>query len=310
MQAPVLGVPVGGVGAAGAAGAAGPQQVVLAPGASETGEPPWAARYSVGLGRVGGVPLRVHLSFPLLLVAVAVFALVGGGREKGLAVAFNLVVYGPLLFGTVVVHELGHCWAAQRLPGGEAKCILLWPLGGLAVLGYAASPRDDMRVALAGPLTHLPMMAVWAALVAAVHPDHHLTLRLQSPLSEHFFLDLCIAGLFLNLSLFLFNLFVPAYPLDGGRIFADALLTAGVEPNRAGRITGCLAVAIAVAIAIAGFFTVNIFAILVGVYVASQSFQLLQFVSAGVLHLHPLFAHSLARVGSGFPAGAGASAAV
>jgi len=308
--APALGVPVGplgGGGGGGAAAAAAPRQVVLAPGGPAAGEPPWAEKYSVGLGRVGGVPLRVHLSFPLLLAFVVVSALVRGAPgEKGLAVGFNLAVYGPLLFGTVVVHELGHCWAARRLPGGVAKCILLWPLGGLAVLGYSASPLEDMQVALAGPLTHLPMGALWAALVAAAHPEHRLTLRLVGPLRDHFLLDLCVAGLFLNVSLLLFNLFVPAYPLDGGRIFANLLLSSGVEPNRAGRVTAYLALAIAAAIFAAGVFTANIFAVLVGVYVASQSFQLLQFVQTGVLHLHPLFAHSLSRVGAGAGAGAGA----
>jgi len=311
--APALGVPVGppgGGGGGGAAAAAAPRQVVLAPGGPASGEPPWAEKYSVGLGRVGGVPLRVHLSFPLLLVFAAVSALVGGAPgEKGLAVGFNLAVYGPLLFGTVVVHELGHCIAARRLPGGVARCILLWPLGGLAVLGYSASPQEDMWVALAGPLTHLPMGALWAALVAAAHPEHHLTLRLMGPLSDHFLLDLCIAGLFLNVSLFLFNLFVPAYPLDGGRVFANALLSSGVEPNRAGRVTAYLALAIAAAIFAAGVLTANIFAILVGVHVASQSFQLLQFVQTGVLHLHPLFAHSLSRVGAGAGAAPPAGAA-
>lgn len=38
-------------------------------------------------------------------------------------------MYGPVLLGTVLIHELGHALAARRV-GGHADGILLWPLGG------------------------------------------------------------------------------------------------------------------------------------------------------------------------------------
>ena len=41
--------------------------------------------------------------------------------------------------------------------------ILLWPLGGLAFVGHSSSPRKDLWVAVAGPLTHLPQLAFWMA---------------------------------------------------------------------------------------------------------------------------------------------------
>jgi Zn-dependent protease len=49
----------------------------------------------------------------------------------------------------------------------------------------------------------------------------------------------------LNLYLMAFNLLLPAYPLDGGRIFADALLLCRVPVRVAAYITAALAVAIA-----------------------------------------------------------------
>ena len=55
---------------------------------------------------------------------------------------------------------------------------------------------------------------------------------------------------------------VPAFPLDGGRILADALLLKGLEVTRAAQITATVAV------------------------------QLFQFIQHGLVHLHPLFFHA------------------
>lgn len=49
----------------------------------------------------------------------------------------------------------------------------------------------------------------------------------------------------LNLWLMTFNLCLPAYPLDGGRIFADLLLLCRVPVRTAAIITVAVAVAIA-----------------------------------------------------------------
>ena len=64
----------------------------------------------------------------------------------------SLLLYGPILWTTVLVHEIGHALAAKRL-GVEATEILIWPLGGLAFLGSTAAAKTDMLIALAGPAT-------------------------------------------------------------------------------------------------------------------------------------------------------------
>jgi len=100
------------------------------------------------------------------------------------------IVYGPVLFVTVFLHELGHCFATRQVSdppsregpparsgtpchhqthwwprstvvsdaqvGGAVHGILLWPLGGLAFVGHAGSPARDLYVAVCGPLTHIP----------------------------------------------------------------------------------------------------------------------------------------------------------
>ena len=49
-------------------------------------------------------------------------------------VAATIFVFGML----VLVHELGHCFACRRV-GGEADDVLMWMLGGLALVFIARS---------------------------------------------------------------------------------------------------------------------------------------------------------------------------
>ena len=65
------------------------------------------------------------------------------------------------------VHEFGHCLTTKKL-GGTVDGILLWPLGGLSFLGPTDALEGDLKVALAGPMTHIPMGFLWWAIYAAV----------------------------------------------------------------------------------------------------------------------------------------------
>ena len=67
---------------------------------------------------------------------------------------------------------------------------------------------------------------------------------------------------------------VPAFPLDGGRILADALLLKGLEVTRAAQITATVAVAVAGAIFLYGFIFFDVFGIMVAVYVVLQAVQI------------------------------------
>ena len=126
------------------------------------------------------------------------------------------------LFTSVLIHELGHCFAARRL-GGEAHEILLWPLGGLAFsMGADETPLKCLSVALAGPMTHLPTAALCAGILNAM--GHPLSLEDWSPFSEFLPPEGSLMALYayvvfkMQLYLFCFNVFLPAYPMDGGRI--------------------------------------------------------------------------------------------
>lgn len=89
--------------------------------------------------------------------------------------------------------------------------------------------------------------------------------------------------------MFCFNLLLPAYPLDGGRILADLLLSCGVPSRAAAIVTLCVATPIALGIVLYGVYTVAIMTIAVGVWVLFQNFNLAMLVRNGQVEQHPSF---------------------
>ena len=143
---------------------------------------------SFRVGTLFGFPIRLHLSFLLLLLAVWFWS---GGLAGVLLVL--------IVACSVLVHELGHALVARHL-GVPVAGIGLHVFGGAAqMVGLPRRPGDEIAIAAAGP-------AVSFALAGLGHGMALLTgVRL---------LGLC--G-WVNLVLAVFNL-LPAFPSDGGRI--------------------------------------------------------------------------------------------
>src|SRR5256885_16538107 len=111
--------------------------------------------WSIPAGQIFGVNLRIHFSFILLLLYLWTIdpQTTANGGARGLAMV-------GLLFVSVVLHELGHLWAAAR-SGVRVRGIVLFPIGGLTVSdpGTAFLHRRSnaniaraLRIALARPL--------------------------------------------------------------------------------------------------------------------------------------------------------------
>lgn len=189
-------------------------------------------RGSWKLGRFAGVDAYVHWTFALLLGWAALTSWNGAGSllAVGLGIAFLLAV-----FGSVLLHELGHALMARRY-GVRTRNILLTPIGGVASLeGMPASGRAELEVAVAGP-------AVNVALAAGLALVHALTGWSAFGLIEGL--------MWANVSLAVFNM-IPAFPMDGGRALR-ALLATRMGPRAATRIAVGLGKVVAVAMAIAG----------------------------------------------------------
>jgi len=165
-----------------------------------------------------GVPLHIHYLWLVFILLTSITAF----QVSPLHGCFALILTGPVLFTTVVIHEMGHAAAALRL-GGQVQRILLWPLGGLAFISFVDenSPKADAIVAIAGPLTHIPQVMVWGLLMYLT--TGQVASSWDLGWGWNFWRAMCAGAIAIQFTLFFFNL-IPAYPLDGGRLFRALLL--------------------------------------------------------------------------------------
>src|SRR5579884_2983434 len=129
------------------------------------------------------------------------------------------VVTVLVLFGSLIVHELGHALVARR-EGIEVRQIDLFLFGGLTQMSRdAATPGEDFRIAAAGPLATFCFVLICLALDLVIVGPHRLihAAKLDSSVRITPVLLSLSWLLFWNVLLLVFNL-VPAFPLDGGRI--------------------------------------------------------------------------------------------
>ncbi len=179
--------------------------------------------WSLGCGRLLGIDIRIHWSF---LVYIAIELIQNPSGQNALL----LVV----LFGTVLIHELGHCMGGRYF-GLRTDQILLWPLGGLAYVGGQRTTWQDFWVTFWGPFVHIPIGLVAAGLLAYQGGSFQLQPVLLDPLAvkigySHLNLFLLVV-LKVQFWLFALNVFLPAYPLDGGRMLV-ALLIKRLGPDK------------------------------------------------------------------------------
>jgi Zn-dependent protease/CBS domain-containing protein len=208
-------------------------------------------KYSFLIARVSGIEIRVHLTFFLL---VALFAL-GSTGPGGLGLVSGLI-WLALIFTCVVVHELAHSLIARRR-GAEVREIVLLPIGGVSKLEHLPeTPSDEFAIAVVGPAASVAL-ALGAGLVAALLRQPLLPVDLYGGplLARLAWFNLIIAG---------FNL-LPAFPLDGGRVFRS-LLERRYSLERATHIAARIGRGLALTLVIVGVL-VNLWLLIIGVFV-------------------------------------------
>ena len=167
--------------------------------------------WSIPIGRLFGVELRLHLTFLFLLM----FVWFAQSATKGPALAGRGLALVGLVFGSVVLHELAHALVAIR-SGVKVRGIVLLPIGGITFMENdgphtGKSATRDIRISAAGPLINLGIgLGSAAACVLLLHMN-----LLGRPLISPE--NLAKSFVWSNLFLGLFNL-LPAYPMDGGRV--------------------------------------------------------------------------------------------
>ncbi len=224
-------------------------------------------------GRIAGININIHWSFGLIGLWLG-WQLFFGGRAVGSVVWMTVILL--LLFGSVMLHELGHAWMARRL-GVSVRNVVILPVGGMAQIeALPHRPPADFLIAAGGPLTNLLIAALCAAALTLLGKLSFLAGFLASPqtvieaiLQASFHWDkiggLIVFSLVINLMLFGFNL-IPALPLDGGRI-GRALLAMVMPYSRAALLARWLGPLVAIGLLAAAIPLRNIDLIFAGLVI-------------------------------------------
>lgn len=199
----------------------------------------------VPVARILGIEIRVQLGWVIVLALIGVIAveqvsLLDPTLEDQVAWLMGGIVAAGF-FASSVVHDLAHALMARRR-GMDVKAIAVSFFGGSTPMDPTApDARDDLAIAVSGPLTSLGLAAVLLAITFALVGPTGTFGAAAGVLSVLFFL---------NLVLGLVNL-IPAYPLDGGRIVrAIAWARTGSEQSGwrasslSGRLSGIAAMAL------------------------------------------------------------------
>src|SRR5258708_14812853 len=98
--------------------------------------------WSIPILRIAGIQLRLHVTFLLLIVWLALSSL-------------GAAIFVLLLFLCVVLHEFGHAFAAKAF-GIKTPDITLLPIGGVARLErMPEEPMQELIIAAAGPAVNV-----------------------------------------------------------------------------------------------------------------------------------------------------------
>jgi Zn-dependent protease len=177
---------------------------------------------SIKLMNLFGVRIGVNSTWFLILFLM-IFWLSGSFRQalhSSDSVAYLTTVITVLvLFGSLIIHELGHALVARR-QGINVERIELFLFGGFTQMSRDAStPGEDFKIAAAGPLATFLFVLLCLAVDLALVGSHRLVHAAVLDGKVKITPVLLAASwlLFWNVLLLAFNL-VPAFPLDGGRI--------------------------------------------------------------------------------------------
>ena len=187
---------------------------IAQPDMPQGSDKPSRTGWSWRLATIGGIPIRAHVTFVVLLAWIAISHAASGHSPAEAAEGLLLILS---VFACVVLHELSHALTAKRF-GIRTRDITLLPIGGVARLErMPEQPRQELLVALAGPLMSGAIAAV-LFVFAALLAGEQTALQRVHLVGGPFLTKL----MWINVTLAAFNL-LPAFPMDGGRVLRAAL---------------------------------------------------------------------------------------
>jgi Zn-dependent protease len=179
------------------------------------------------IGRLFGIPLRVHLSW-LIVFGLISWSLAAGYFPAQLpdlpvwSYWVKAVVAAAMFFVSIILHELGHSLVARHHGIGIAS-ITLFVFGGVSQMKEEPrQARQELQIAIVGPVVSLVLAVVFGILS-----------RLAAAGGEPTGLAVVLTYLALvNLLVAVFNM-LPAFPLDGGRVLRAILWSRSGDLMRA-----------------------------------------------------------------------------
>ena len=208
--------------------------------------------WSISVGRLFGVDVRIHLTF--LILPVFIYWTDYAAHQGAASGPRDLALCGIIL-ACVAAHEAGHMLLARRF-GLIPKAVILLPLTGVALYDESRLEKQpsalmwkrEVRITLVGPLVNLALAGLATAVIVASGTGIDLWKWpfLQSA-------NLPRSVVWANLYIALLN-FMPAYPLDGGRL-VRVFFARQLDVSSATRRAVSISTAIAMVLIFAGLFS-------------------------------------------------------
>lgn len=205
-------------------------------------------------------------------------------------------------------------WLLSEVADDDETEIILWPMGGYTYcdclssssVGEQRGPRGtltaDILIALAGVLSHGPQGLFWFAIYLAINSGQTSAFEFRSYFTiissgpQGFFSTVCEQSILLNILLMWFNLFLPIYPLDGGRIITSVMLLMGVALNKSALLTLIITALVSLVLFVISIISFingigisGTFGFLVSIFAVVKCYQLYFMIVGGRLREHPLF---------------------
>lgn len=223
------------------------------------------------VGSLFGIPLFLDYSW-FIILALGTRAYASSYSSWGPALSWSAgLAVALMLFGSVLLHELGHSLAAMS-QGIKVNSITLFLFGGVASIdSESKTPGQAFQVAIAGPLVSFGLFLI-LGLGSEVLPTNLLRIVIER-VAE------------INLVLGLFNL-IPGLPLDGGQVLKAAIWKitgsrfTGVRwAARTGQVLGWLAIAFGLASCLLGGEIGGLWIALIGGFAIRNAIAYSRFVS-------------------------------
>jgi len=211
---------------------------------------------SFHLFTLAGIRVSVHWTW---FVALYILYRVSGLADS---LPWFLVTYISL-FAIVLMHEFGHAFACRSV-GGEAKSIVLWPLGGIAFVKPPPRPGALLWSIAAGPLVNLVLVPVTVAVLLIV--DISLAPDTWEDLRQYVY---TIAAI--NLGLLIFNM-MPVYPLDGGQVL-QAILWFFMGRAKSLRVAASIGVVIGAIVGVLALMAGDWWMVMIAIFVGMQAWN-------------------------------------